>query len=139
MTKDTVSLSIPPKPEYVAVARLAVSGIVSRMGFTAEEVEDIKVALSEACTNAVQYAYTKKKTNALVQISIIPKKTAVTIIVADTGAGFDAAHPPRRPIKDNDIHMGLGLVFIKNLMDVVSIVSAKGKVTKITMTKKIRK
>ena len=52
-----VELSIPSISEYVGVARLAVAGVASRLKFTHEEIEDIKIAVSEACTNAVQYAY----------------------------------------------------------------------------------
>ncbi len=44
---DVVRLSLPLKPEYAGTARLTVSGIASRMGFDYEEIEDIKVAVSE--------------------------------------------------------------------------------------------
>lgn len=44
---DKVKLSLPLKPEYAGTARLTVSGIASRMGFDFEDVEDIKVAVSE--------------------------------------------------------------------------------------------
>lgn len=52
--RDVVELRIPRKPEYVGVARLAVSGIASRMDFSYDEVEDIKLAVGEACTSAIQ-------------------------------------------------------------------------------------
>ncbi|MBI3947678.1 MAG: ATP-binding protein [Armatimonadetes bacterium] len=50
---DVVELRIPRKPEYVGVARLAVSGIASRMDFSYDEVEDIKLAVGEACTSVI--------------------------------------------------------------------------------------
>ncbi len=52
--RDVVELRIPRKPEYVSVARLAVSGIAGRMEFSYDEVEDIKLAVGEACANAIQ-------------------------------------------------------------------------------------
>ncbi|MCG4775201.1 ATP-binding protein, partial [Lawsonibacter sp. DFI.5.51] len=50
-------MTFPAKPEYVGVVRLVVSGIANRMGYTYDEIEDIKIAVSEACGNAVQHAY----------------------------------------------------------------------------------
>ena len=51
---DVVELRIPRKPDYVSVARLAVSGIAGRMDFSYDEVEDIKLAMGEACTSAMK-------------------------------------------------------------------------------------
>ena len=54
---ENVEFSIPCMSDYVGVVRLAVSGLATRMNFSIEEIEDIKIAVSEACTNSVQYAY----------------------------------------------------------------------------------
>lgn len=136
---DVLTMTIPAKPEYVGVVRLAASGILSRMQFTAEEIEDVKVALSEACTNAIQYAYPKSAKKAEVMITVAQKPKAIQITVADTGKGFDTKNPPSRQLHDKDIHMGLGLVFIKNLMDDVVVTSRKNKGTIVIMTKKVKK
>ncbi len=48
-----VTLTIPSRPEYVGVARLAILGVASRMRFSYDEVEDIRLAVGEACTNAI--------------------------------------------------------------------------------------
>jgi serine/threonine-protein kinase RsbW len=48
-----VSLTIPSRPEYVGVARLAILGVASRMRFSYDEVEDIRLAVGEACTRAI--------------------------------------------------------------------------------------
>lgn len=53
---DVIELRIPRKAEYVSVARLAVSGIASRMNFSYDELEDIKLAMGEACTSAMKDA-----------------------------------------------------------------------------------
>jgi serine/threonine-protein kinase RsbW len=50
---DLVNLVIPAKTDFVGIARLAVSGIANRMGFSYDDIEDLKLAVSEACTNAV--------------------------------------------------------------------------------------
>ena len=131
-------IKVPALPDYVAVVRLAVGGIVSRMNFTADQIEDIKVAVSEACTNAVQYAYPKTKKDCFVDIKIIQHNKAIEIIVTDTGVGFDPDHPPRRKLHDEDIHMGLGLVFMRNLMEKVKISSRKNKGTTVSLFKKVK-
>ena len=51
-----VELTIPCKPEYVGVARLAILGVASRMKFSYDEVEDVRLAVGEACTTAVEWA-----------------------------------------------------------------------------------
>src|SRR5216110_3663046 len=48
-----VELTIPGKPEYVGVARLAILGVASRMRFSYDEVEDIRLAVGEACTSVL--------------------------------------------------------------------------------------
>ena len=60
MGKEVITLTIPAKPEYVSIARLTISGIATRMQFTIEEIDDLKIAISEACTNAVQHAHKAK-------------------------------------------------------------------------------
>ena len=52
----TVELRIPSKPEWVAVARLAVAAIANRLPFSVEEIEDLKLAIAEACTICIQQA-----------------------------------------------------------------------------------
>ena len=52
---EVVELEIPSAPEYVSVVRNAVEGIARRMEFSAGEIDDLKVAVGEACTNAVKY------------------------------------------------------------------------------------
>jgi len=48
-----VELRIPSRPEYVGVARLAILGVASRMRFSYDEVEDIRLAVGEACTRSI--------------------------------------------------------------------------------------
>lgn len=53
MKRDVFKLIIPSKPDYISVARLTSSGIASKLGLSIDEIEDIKVCLSEACVNAL--------------------------------------------------------------------------------------
>lgn len=49
-----VSLTIPNRPEYVRVVRLALSGVASRMMFSYDDIEDIKLAVAEGCNTVIE-------------------------------------------------------------------------------------
>lgn len=53
---NEIALQIPSDAEYVRVVRLAVIGVASRMAFSYDDIEDIKLAVSEACNNAILHA-----------------------------------------------------------------------------------
>jgi len=50
---DKVSVLIHSKAEYVSIVRLTASGIANRMGFDIDEIEDIKVSISEAISRMI--------------------------------------------------------------------------------------
>jgi len=49
VSSDNVTLVLPAKSEFVSTARLTASSVANRIGFNIDEVEDIKVAVSEVC------------------------------------------------------------------------------------------
>tara|TARA_Y100001935_G_C17310962_1_gene516171 strand:+ start:7113 stop:7589 length:477 start_codon:yes stop_codon:yes gene_type:complete len=141
---ENVEFSIPCMSDYVGVVRLAVSGLATRMNFSIEEIEDIKIAVSEACTNSVQYAFDQPE-NERVFISFNLFKDKLEIIVKDNGKGFELSNLERTPIEERNLddidenvpRLGLGITFIKSLMDETNITSEPGKGTTIQMAKHI--
>jgi serine/threonine-protein kinase RsbW len=129
---EYIEMKIPAKPEYVGVIRLTLSGIASRMGFSYEEIEDIKIAVSEACTNAVQHAYhADEGGEVVIGFGIYPEK--LETMVADYGKSFhfekmkDRFGPYTKSSTVDDLSEGgLGLFLIETLMDEVHVLNDSG-------------
>ncbi|KAB3532236.1 histidine kinase [Alkaliphilus serpentinus] len=130
--KDHIKLSIPNRPEYVSVIRLTVAAIANRMGFDIEKIEDFKVAIAEACTNAITHGKHLKDDN--FNIEFIVEDEKLTIYVQDNGKGY-SAEKLESPDLNNLREGGLGVFIIKSLMDEVDIVSELGRGTTIKMSK----
>jgi serine/threonine-protein kinase RsbW len=115
----TVRLTIPARPEYIALCRLALMGI-SRLHPLSEEVmEDLKLALTEACTNSVRHAYTERPQNGgMVEICYELHADRLEIEVVDEGGGFD---PNRALAADSLPEGGLGISIIRAIADEVEI------------------
>jgi serine/threonine-protein kinase RsbW len=47
---DEIRLALPAAPEYARIARLTVAGVATRLGFSYDEVEDLRIAVGEACS-----------------------------------------------------------------------------------------
>ncbi|MFD2617339.1 MULTISPECIES: anti-sigma B factor RsbW [Terrilactibacillus] len=137
-SNETVSLKIPAKSEFVGVARLTVSGIANRMGFNYDDIEDIKIAVSEACTNVVNHAY-KNVDEGQIEINLNCSETSLTITVIDQGNCFEV-DKVLNELKPIDVTMslnqinegGLGLFLINTLMDEVNISSGSGIIVKMS-------
>jgi len=129
---DYIEMKIPAKAQYVGVMRLTISGIASRMGFTYDDIEDLKIAASEAITNAVQHAYSEKE-NGEVVVGFALYHDKLEVIVADHGNSFDFMKIKEEvgPYDESaSVDMlregGLGLYLIESLMDEVKIHHKEG-------------
>lgn len=138
MTKDrNVALTVPALPEYVDLVRLTLYGIASKMKFTFEDIEDMKVAVSEACNNAVLHAYGEDDGKIEVQFLTIGEE--LTITVRDFGRSFTIAEKNESPSMHGksieEIQSGgLGLYLMQALMDRVEVQHEGG--TSVKLTKK---
>ncbi|MDR1571037.1 MAG: ATP-binding protein [Clostridiales Family XIII bacterium] len=129
---DTLRLTVPGKPEYVRTVRLAISSLAGCAGFDVEAVEDIKVAVSEACSNIVCHGI--KGQNAAYEVSCEMLDDRIVIRVVDQAGGYDT-EKYREPEAGALREGGLGIFIIKALMDEVNILSEVGQGTQIQMTK----
>ena len=129
MNFETIKMEIASNPQYVSIVRLTTSGIANKVGFCLDDIEDIKVAVSEACTNAIKHSLDDKF---LVEFSIL--NNGLSIEVQDKGTGYDV-DSLQEPDLANPKEGGLGLFIIKTLMDEVNTISNTDEGTTIKMTK----
>ena len=132
-TGGQVRLTIPARPEYITLCRLALTGL-SRLGpFSDELLADLKLALTEACSNSVRHAYAEDE-GGVVQIvyDLLPDR--LVIEVTDEGGGFD---PEDAAGGAGDLSEGgLGIAIIRAIADEVEIgARANGKGSRLRFEK----
>jgi serine/threonine-protein kinase RsbW len=110
----TVRLTIPAKPEYITLVRLALSGLSRFRPLTEEALGDMKLAVTEACTNSVRHGYGEDG-EGTVEVVYELQPDRLVVEVADDGPGFDAAGD--RPTEENLAEGGLGIAIIKAVSD----------------------
>lgn len=130
---ETVTLTLPDKPEYISLARMSAAAMANFIHMDYDEIQDIKVALSEACTNAVRHGCTNSDHY---DVTLTIEDDALIITVSDNGNGYDFSQVPE-PVIGDQIG-GFGMHIIRSLMDSMDIESAQGKGTSITLQKNKR-
>jgi serine/threonine-protein kinase RsbW len=119
-TGRSVRLTIPARPEYITLGRLALTAIVGVRPVSDETLYDLKLALTEACTNSVRHAYDNGR-EGNVEIVYELQADRLVIEVGDEGAGFE---PLVEHGNGNDSELeegGLGIEIIRALADEVEI------------------
>ncbi|MCS7185645.1 MAG: anti-sigma factor antagonist [Armatimonadetes bacterium] len=121
-----MELQLACEPELISVARLACATFASQFGFSLDELEDIKLAVSEACTNVVQHAY-EDRTGQQFTICCWTEENSLVIEVRDKGRGLQG-----------NIQGRFGMKIIRAVMDFVEFHSEEGKGTIVRMVKRRR-
>ena len=112
-----VRLSIPAKPEFITLCRLALTGISRLRPLTDETLADLKLALTEACSNSVRHAYAEGGGSVDIRYQLHPDR--LVIEVADDGGGFELGAPEA---EDGDLSEGgLGIAIIRAVADELDI------------------
>ncbi len=116
-SEETVELVIPARAEWVAVARLAVAAVASRLHFSVDEIEDIKLAIAEACTNCIQHSSETDR----IAITSAVHEDEVRVTVRDRSVGHKLEAVEREPaFADGRRTEELGVFLIRALMDDVT-------------------
>jgi serine/threonine-protein kinase RsbW len=136
-TEGTVRLTMPARPEYLLLARLALAGIAREVAMSEAVLADLKLAVTEACGNAVRHAYTAD--GGTVRVAYEIGADSIEITVEDDGPGVTLEDVPDDPFGDEDpAESGMGLAIIRAVMDELVVkpgVGARG--TLVRMRKQI--
>jgi serine/threonine-protein kinase RsbW len=122
---ETVTLAMPAKSEYLILARLALAGISREVLMSESVLADLKLAVTEACGNAVRHAYTSD--HGVVQVRFRIESDQIEVEVVDQGVGRTDGRtmPPRTD--DIPPESGMGLAIIEAVVDELEIEGPVGE------------
>ncbi|HUK76342.1 MAG TPA: ATP-binding protein [Thermoleophilia bacterium] len=133
---ELVTLEIPAKAEYVVLGRLALAGLVRERRFSADAVADLKLALTEACTNSIRHAYDRERGQ--VHLSFEASADRVVLRVRDEGGGFhddDVDCPECTAVGVELSEGGMGISIIRAVVDEFRLDHPEAGGTILTLTK----
>jgi anti-sigma regulatory factor (Ser/Thr protein kinase) len=122
-----VLLTMPARPEGVGVVRQALAGMADALDFDASVLADMKMAVTEACTNVVVHAY--EEDAGVLEVEMLADEAGLTIVVRDHGSGIQP-----RPARSEPPALGLGLPLIAALSDSFELRGSAGQGTEVRMT-----
>lgn len=142
--KNKIEIKILADLKNIATVRLAISSFVSNLSITLDDIVDIKTAISEAVTNAIEHGYVDRNSESFVSINCYiesNEEDKIILEVIDNGVGIEdisLAMTPEYTTKKDDEHAGMGFTIMESFMDEVIVDSKKGIGTKITLIKRIK-
>ena len=122
--ESDIRLTLPARPENVAVVRHVLGALSEALGLPQAVTEDVRLAVTEACTNVVRHAYAGCE--GTIDVVVRSKGGELEVIVADTGRGDS-------PSRD-DAGPGLGLPLIAALADSLDIERSADKGSRLRMS-----
>jgi anti-sigma regulatory factor (Ser/Thr protein kinase) len=120
-----VKLTLPARPENVSVIRHVLGAFAESLRLPDDLVEDLRLAVTEACTNVVRHAYPPNEPGP-VEIAIEPLEEYVSVTVSDHGRGIGTSSDTTGP--------GLGLPLIAAIADDVDLQPVPGGGSRVAMT-----
>ena len=122
-----VRLTMPARAEGVGVVRQALAGMADALDFEAAVLADMKMAVTEACTNVVVHAYDHDAGQ--LEVQMLAEEDGLTIVVRDQGSGIQP-----RASRTEPPALGLGLPLIAALTDAFELHGSTGEGTEVRMT-----
>lgn len=126
-----VRLDMPAKSEYLILARLALAGIAREVSMSETVLADLKLAVTEACSNAVQHAQLPER--GVVHLRFQVDQDEILIEVEDKGTGLRRLPEPAGQFAE----AGMGLSIIRAIVDELDIEPGADGGTLIRMRKQL--
>jgi serine/threonine-protein kinase RsbW len=139
MSETVVRLSFPAKADYLLLARLALAGVARSLPVGPELLADLKLAVTEACGNAVRHAYSEREGS--VGVAFVVGDDRLEVIVEDEGAGIavpveELAAESVEEAPPEPIDGGMGMAIIRAIVDELDVRDGSGgRGTVVHMTK----
>ncbi|MBR3383499.1 MAG: anti-sigma F factor [Clostridia bacterium] len=137
---NELTVGFPSLSRNESLARGVAAQFVSLMDPTVEELSDVRTAVSEAVTNAIVHGY--GGAGGTVTMKLVSEGDLFTVTVSDEGRGIGDIERAMKPFYTTDPQSersGLGFSVMEAFMDSVSVVSAPGEGTSVTMKKLLRR
>ena len=138
---NEMKLRLPAKSENESAARSAISAFAAILNPTVEELGDVRLAVSEAVTNAIVHAYGGDESG-LIYISVrLYEDREISVEIADKGCGIENVEQAKEPFfttGSGEERCGMGFLVMHSFMDVLSVKSRVGRGTTVLMRKKLR-
>jgi stage II sporulation protein AB (anti-sigma F factor) len=133
-SKNRLKMFFPSTSENVGIARVAAAAFAAQVDLTLNDIEEIKVAVSEAISNAIIHGYAEEVGEVEFTLTLFDDR--LEFIITDHGRGIADIEQARRPsFTTAPERMGLGFVFMESFMDELSVESTVNKGTTVRMVK----
>jgi serine/threonine-protein kinase RsbW len=131
-----VQLTFPAAARYLVLARLGVAGLGSVARLDDSTLADLKLAVTEACANAVRHAYAEEEPGDVRLSMRLEEDGTLVVEVSDDGGGFDIGGV-RRWDPSSMRESGMGFEIMRSIVDDVEIVSAPASGTVVRLRKQL--
>ena len=131
---NRLELRFMSRPENVSLARLLTAALVAERELTLAELDEIKVAVSEAVSNAIIHGY-QGRPDRYVELSLALSGDRLAVSVRDEGVGIADVEQAMRPNWSGNGRMGLGFAFMNSFMDRIEVDSVLGQGTTVKLYK----
>jgi anti-sigma regulatory factor (Ser/Thr protein kinase) len=125
MREGGLHIAVPAQPENVSVVRQAIATRAEKLGMTESRIDDLKIAVSEACANVVLHAYEDRPEPGPLEVELTPGEGELSVVVRDFGGGI----LPRISNPRSSLRMGLALIGV--LSSRFQLTSTRGQGTEI--------
>ncbi len=134
--KNFVEFKFASLPQNVAFARSCVGAFATQLDCTLDDIEEVKLVVSEAVSNSIIHGYSNQPHGEIIIMAYIHDNNSLEIIIKDYGIGIEDINQAMEPTFSSDpTRMGLGFTFMKSFMDELDITSIPNEGTSLRLTR----
>ncbi len=134
------TLNVKSRTENLSLIRDFINSSATEINIPEDIVENIILAVDEACTNIIKHAY-KYSPDGDILIKVKPSSTKFVVSIIDNGISFEPDTVPEPDLQKYYRQRrvgGLGIYLMKTLMDEVKYISKPGKYNEVLLSKNIK-